>query len=150
MGLFDVFKKKRRETVLNELKQAEDFGAIAKVLSKNSLISKPKDGFHNSLGEDLRHLTADGELPFGWIAYHTDVVNQIESELSVFRSNINGARDSRQLRTALQSYMLYLEDGKKHYCQIGECEGKYFEEYIIDSEETRGNRERLGRLESEE
>lgn len=125
MGLFDIFKKR---------KQVEP---------------ATKDKFHNSLGEDLRHLTADGELPFGWMVYNTDVVNQMESEVSVLRSNIHEAKDTRQLRAALQSYMLYLEDGKKHYYKIGECEGKYFEEYIIGSEETRGNRERLERLELE-
>jgi len=102
----------------------------------------------NSAGEPLDRLTPDGELPFGWMYYRKDVTEQIEAELSVFRADICNAKDLRQRHAALLSYMRYLEAGKKHYYQIGECEGKYFEEYVIDSEETKGNIRKLKQLEA--
>lgn len=153
MGLFDLFKKKQEkkqpDMVIAELEVAEDIVEVAKVLAENKIISKPKDKNHNTFGEDLRHLTADGELPFGWVAYNKDIVEQIDSELSTFRNRIYEAKDKKERLSALQSYFQYLEDGKKHYCHIGECAGKYFEEYAIDSEETRGNKRKLNQLKAE-
>lgn len=102
----------------------------------------------NSVGEPIDRLTPDGELPFGWMAYKKDVIDQIESELSVFRKGICEAEEPRQCVAAIKSYLQYLDDGKKHYYQIGECEGKYFEEYIINSEETNGNIRKLKLLEA--
>lgn len=110
---------------------------------------KTKKATRSSFGEPLNRLTPEGKLPFGWMRYNKNVIDQIESELSVFRSGIHVAKDLRQRYSALQSYMQYLSDGKKHYYKIGECEGKYFEEYIIDSEETRGNRKELERVKEE-
>lgn len=96
-------------------------------------------GMFNSFGEDLHHLTPDGELPFGWMAYNKHVVNQIEAELSVLQKAIYEAKEPTQKLEAIKMYLQYLEDGKSRYAQIGECERKYFEEYVIDSEQTKGN-----------
>lgn len=97
----------------------------------------------NSLGEPLNKLTPDGELPFGWVSYRKDLIDKIESEISVFRRAIVVAQTSSQQLAAFKDYFQYLEDGKKHYSQIGECEGKYFIEYIVNSEETKGNKRKM-------
>lgn len=93
----------------------------------------------NSLGEPLDKLTKNGELPFGWAMYRKTVVNKIESELSVFRKAIHDAHSSAQKLEAIKSYFQYIEDGKQRYRKIGECEGKYFDEYIVNSEEAKEN-----------
>lgn len=143
MGIFNFFRKKKQNCVLDELRQTDDIGAMAVILAKNNIISAPKDENHNSFGEDLRHLTADGELPFGWVSHRKNIVDQIDAELAVFRKAINEAQTPEQSLAAISDYFQYLEDGKKYYSNIGECEGKYFEEYVIDSEETKGNRREI-------
>lgn len=100
---------------------------------------KPQQRQKNSAEEDLSHLTPTGELPFGWMAYNQEIIGKMEAELAVFRKAIQDSDDLLTKHSALKSYFLYLEDGKKHYTEINECAGKYFEEYICNSEETRGN-----------
>lgn len=90
---------------------------------------KPKT---NSVGEKLDRLTPEGELPFGWMAYNKDIITKMEDEQAVFLQAINDAASKSAYHAALKSYLLYLEDGKKHYSKINECAGKYFEEYICD------------------
>lgn len=102
----------------------------------------------NSLGQPLDRLTSEGELPFGWMAHRKDIVNQIEAEVSSYRKAIHEAKGTKQEAPAIESYFRYLDEGKRRYYQIGECEGKYFEEYVIDSEETAGNARKLVRLKS--
>lgn len=122
-------------------------GIFKKLLSKKPQEIMPAQT--NSLGEDLTHLDADGELPWGWIAHNKEVVTWIERELDAFRTIINSARTPNEKHGALKSYLLYLENGKKRFSEMGECEGKYFQEYIIDSQESITNRERFERLERE-
>ena len=110
---------------------------------------KKKDSIaKNSAGQPLDRLTPDGELPFGWMHYRKGVIAQMEAELSVFQKGICEAHEPHQRIAAIKSYLQYLDDGKEHYYQVGECEGKYFEEYIINSEETHGNIRKLKQLEA--
>ena len=87
----------------------------------------------NSVGENLDRLTSEGELPFGWMAYNKEIIAQMEAELETFRDAVDRAVDPLDKYAAIKSYLLYLEDGKKHYYSINECSGKYFEEYICDT-----------------
>ena len=103
----------------------------------------------NSVGEKLDRLTPEGELPFGWMVYNQDLIDQMETELETFRKAINEAHDPLEKYAALKSYLLYLEDGKKHYSAINECAGKYFAEYICDSAESEGNLKWFKKLEKE-
>lgn len=90
----------------------------------------------NCAGENINRLTDDGSLPFGWMVYHKDITQAIEAEVETFRDSINNAKDPLKKYAALKSYLVYLEDGKKHYSSVGECEGKYFEDYICASHMT--------------
>lgn len=123
MGLFDSFKKKQPE---------------------------PKAAVRtNSCGEDLNRLTEDGELPFGWMRYNQEIISQMEADIAPFRKAIHDANTPLDKYAALKSYMQFLIDGKQHYEKIGECEGRYFYEYICDSYESKSNFEKLKRLEKE-
>ena len=42
--------------------------------------------------------------------------------------------------------MKFVREGKKRYAEKGECIGKYFEEFVCKSEETKGNKEKIKRL----
>jgi hypothetical protein len=87
----------------------------------------------NSVGEGLDRLTPEGELPFGWMAHNKKIIERMESELAPFRNAVDDATDPLKKYAAIKSYLLFLEDGKKHYYRISECAGKYFEEYICDT-----------------
>lgn len=110
---------------------------------KKNVQEKHKIQKTNVSGEALDKLTSEGELPFGWMFYNKETVEKIEDELSVFRKQIYNAKTQIDKYAALKSYLMYIEDGKKHYNEIGECEGKYFEEYIINSQETITNKKRF-------
>lgn len=97
----------------------------------------------NCVGESMDRLDANGNLPFGWVVHNQNYVQQIENDLQPFRQAILDAKTDVEKYAALKSFVLFLEDGKKHYSEMGECIGKYFEEYICDSEETKQRRERF-------
>lgn len=101
-------------------------------------IAKPAD--------DLDHLDEDGELPWGWVTHNLDIVNEIESEVSIYRAKISNAENSQDKLDALNEYMKFVREGKKRYAEKGECIGKYFEEFVCKSEETKGNKEKIKRL----
>ena len=122
-------------------------GALLFLFLWKSLKEKPKSQKTNSVGEDLSHLTPEGELPFGWMAYNQEIIGQMEAELAIFRKAIHDADNLLTKHSALKSYFLYLDDGKKHYTEINECAGKYFEEYICNSEETKSNMRRFIEIE---
>lgn len=113
-----------------------------------NLSGKAKKKKTNSMGERLNKLTPEGEIPFGWMAYNQKTVNQIESELTVFRKKIHDAKTDIEKYAALKSYVLYIEDGKLHYGKMGKCEGKYFEEYVCESQETITNKKRFKQIEA--
>lgn len=103
----------------------------------------------NNAGENLDHLTPEGNLPFGWMTYNQEIVKQMEDEVETFRDSVNNTKDPLKKYAALKSYLLYLEDGKKHYSKISECAGKYFEEYICNSYMTESYLKQFKKLEKE-
>ena len=103
----------------------------------------------NSAGENLDELDKDGNLPFGWVTYNKNYVDMIEKELDYFRKLYDNANGTKEKRDALKSYFTYLEDGKVHYNNLNVCVGKYFEDYICDSQERKDNAKRLKRLEEQ-
>lgn len=110
MGLFDVFKKR---------KQVEP---------------APKDKFHNSLGEDMRHLTSDGDLPWGWYTANADFTGRIETEYNYFFNAWYESRDKspRETYAALKSFVLYMNDAKKLCHDMGECFEYWLDECFTD------------------
>ena len=90
----------------------------------------------NYAGESMDKLDATGNLPFGWVTHNQFYVDMIENDMQPFRQAIMDAKTDIEKYAALKSFLLYLQDGKKHYNEMGECVGKYFEEYICKSYET--------------
>lgn len=99
MGLFDAFKKKTPTATV------------------------PKDKYHNSFGEDMRYLTAEGDLPWGWITANADFTGRIGSEYSYFFNAWLESRNKspRETYAALKSFVLYMNDAKKLCHDMGEC-----------------------------
>jgi hypothetical protein len=94
----------------------------------------------NFAGESMDKLDAAGNLPFGWVTHNRKYVDMIENDMQPFRQAIYDAKTDIEKYAALKSFLLYLQDGKKHYHEIGECVGKYFEDYICDSTEAEQRR----------
>lgn len=121
MGLFDLFNKKTtKETI-----------AASR---------------HNYAGESVDRLDASGNLPFGWVTHNQKYVDMIEMDLQPFRQAIDDAKTDIEKYGALKSFLLFLEDGKKHYSGFGACVGKYFEQYIIDSCEADYRRKEFAKI----
>lgn len=146
MRLFEKFKKNQ---ILQKIEDANGLGQIPKVLAENGVISVPKDSNYNTFGEPLNHLDANGELPFGWVAYRKDVINLIENELNPIRQKIHSSKDMQSEISAIKMYINYLKEAQKRYSQMGECEGKYFKEYIVDSVESKNRKKRLKYLQEQ-
>ncbi len=134
MGLFDFFKKKKSpEATIRELEHARDFGTISKILSENDLISAPKDNNHNSLGEDLQHLTADGELPWGWVSYNKQFVSQQEEKIDSKWKAVYTAASTKEKLDAFKKYFDTVTKVGEFCKNSGECHYKWFCEHILDS-----------------
>lgn len=91
----------------------------------------------NYAGESVDRLDKDGNLPFGWVTHNQKYVDMIEKDMQPFRQAIASAKTDAEKYGALKSFILFLQDGKEHYKEHGECVAKYFEEYICKSEEVK-------------
>lgn len=120
------------------------FGLFGKKTGKEK-IAKKKTNF---AGERMDRLDASGNLPFGWVVHNQKYVNMIERDIEPFRQAVYNAKTDREKYAALKSYLLFLQDGKKHYYKYGECVGKYFDVYICDSVEATEYQKNYKRIES--
>lgn len=144
MGLFDFFLKKKpapcqehpksKAEVMNELEQADSLGSIATVLAENNIISKPIDENHNTFGEDLQHLTPDGELPFGWVYYYQQFIGQQEKKIDTKWKSVYSATKTQEKLEAYEKYFDTVARVGAVCKKTGECHYKWFCEYILDSD----------------
>ena len=102
----------------------------------------------NYAGERMDRLDASGNLPFGWVVHNQKYVDMIEKDMQPFRDMIYNAKTDIEKYAALKSFLLYLQDGKKHYAKYGECVLKYFEEHICKSTEAEQRYKKFKELES--
>lgn len=111
MALFDFLKKK------------------APVTKKQSSTTKAET---NSFGERYDRLTADGELPFGWIYRNKDFTDKIQAEYSYFLNMWLDSRNKspKEQYPALKSFVMYLEDVEKLCKSKGECFEFWFYEIL--------------------
>lgn len=109
MGLFDVFKKRT---------QTEP---------------APKGNFQNSLGEDLRYLTEDGELPFGWIVYYQDFTNKQGKKIADKWNVVRNATSTQEKLDAYRGYFSTISSVGEECREAGECHYKWFCENILES-----------------
>lgn len=123
MGLFNLFNKKT---------------------TKEAIAARR----YNYAGASVDRLDASGNLPFGWVTHNQRYVDMIEADLQPFRRAIDEAKTDIEKYGALKSFLLFLEDGKRHYYGISVCVGKYFEQYIIDSCEADQRRKEFAKIES--
>ena len=105
--------------------------------------------FSTNKESDLKHLTPDGELPWGWMAYNKDVIQQMEGELKPLREAIYNAKTPQDKCTALQAFTRHTESNTQRYYSINECVGKYYEEYIWLSEENQKYIQQYNQLKKE-
>lgn len=100
MGLFGLFSKKKPV--------------------KPEAIEQPKA---NGMGESLDSLTAEGDIPFGWVSANRDFTRKIESEYIYFFAKWYESKDRgpKEQYAALKSFVLYMNDVKKLCASKGEC-----------------------------
>lgn len=125
--------KAKQSEVIKKIENAKDMQTIAKVLVENNLISTPKDEQHNTFGDDLRHLTPEGELPWGWIAHNQSFVDRQEKRIN---NKWNVVVNSTSTADKLEAYRKYFETVNQvgEVCKkTGECHYKWFCEHIIGS-----------------
>lgn len=127
-------QKVELDTVLNELEEANNLGDIAKIVAENGLISTPTDENHNTFGEDLRHLSEDGELPFGWVYYYEDFISTQEKKIDTKWSAVYSAITTREKLDAYKVYFNTIDKIGRTCKKAGECHYKWFAEYILDSD----------------
>lgn len=118
MGLFDFLKNIKKE---NE--NTTHFDIIIKPGEKPS--PKPVT--------DMEHLTADGELPWGWVTHNNEFTGKIGSEFTYFLNSWLDARKKspKELHSALKSLIMYLEDAEKLCKSKGECFESWFYHNLI-------------------
>lgn len=116
--------------------------------STSSLSSNNTDV--NSFGEPLDRLTAEGELPWGWVTHNKTFVDKIQNEYSHFLNTWLVSRSQEPLRyfESLKSFVLYLED-IEHLCQSkGECFVFWFNEILSSKSYLDERRKDLNYLQS--
>jgi len=125
-----LFKKNKK---LLELKN-KNLTEIAKTLAEEKIITVPKDNNHNTFGDRIDVLDSDGNLPWGWIAHHKDLVNDIESRHKHFMNLWLDSRSGNQQQQYenLKSFITFLEDAKQISYEKGECYFKWFQDIIAD------------------
>ena len=131
MALFDFFKKKT---------------STVQSASPNSSNKTPL----NSFDEPLDRLTAEGELPWGWVTHNKTFVDKIQNEYSHFLNGWLASRTQEPLRyfEALKSFVLYLED-VEHLCESkGECFVFWFNEILTSKGYLDERRKELQHLQS--
>lgn len=112
-------EKNQPEAVVDESEQSENIGATTTIRSN---------------GEDLQHLTADGDLPYGWIIANAKFTDKIGTEYSYFLNVWLESRNKspRETYTALKSFVLYMNDAKKLCHGMGECFERWLEICFTD------------------
>lgn len=126
MGFFDLFKRKEAEKekdfnvlsgsgmvdyIRSNLKEPTDENVL-KVLEK---VAQPD--------ADQEHLTAEGDLPWGWHTLNKEFTEGIGGEFTYFLNKwIDSKSKSPEERySALKSFVLYLEDAGQLCKSKGEC-----------------------------
>lgn len=103
----------------------------------------------NSFGEDLTHLTADGELPWGWISANRNFTDKIEAEYRYFADRFYEEKKKgiSAEYSALKSLVLYMEDAKKLCASKGECFAKWAEISVAHPETLADYKQRIAYIE---
>lgn len=130
MGLFDLFKKKKKTPKKGSYSLRIDFG-------------EPDDST-----VDMNHLDKDGELPWGWVTHNKAFTEKINKEYLYFWKMWLDSRDKEPKKQyeALKSFVLYLEDVEKLCKAKGECFEFWFYEILAKRDFFETRKEELNYL----
>ena len=108
----------------------------------NLFRKKPKSKFNpkssvNSIGRDLNKLV-DGNLPFGWIAYHKNIVKPKDDKM-VSLALKTKTQDLNEKIIALKNLIQYFYSYKEECKSMGECFEKYFDDMWMHCHNSRSN-----------
>ena len=155
MGLFDFMKKYKKGTA-----EKDDFD----ILSGSGMIEYIRSNLKNPSPEnvlkvlenvakpddDLEHLTAEGNLPWGWHSHNKEFTEKIGCEYTHFLNSWLDARKKspKELHSALKSFILYMEDVERLCKSKGECFEFWFYEILTSPDYLQKRKEELERLEA--
>ena len=155
MGLFDFLKNINKEkTNTNEFDLLSGKGLVEYIKSN---IDKPTDKKVFKVletlakpGDDLEHLTPEGELPWGWHTHTKEFRNRIQDEYTHFLNIWLDARKKspKELYSALKSFVVYLEDVEKLCKSKGECFEFWFYNILTSPDYIDKRKEELNELTS--
>lgn len=133
MGLFDFLK--------NIKKESEN-------TTRFDIVIKPGKKTNPKPVRDLEHLTAEGELPFGWVYQNREFTGKIQGEFSYFLNMWLDARKKspKELYSALKSFVVYLEDAEKLCKSKGECFEFWFYNILTSPDYIDKRKEELHKL----
>lgn len=133
MGLFDFLKNIKKEN-----KNTTHIDIVIKPGEKSS--SKPV--------VDLEHLTAEGELPWGWVYHNREFTGKIGGEYTHFLNTWLDARQKspKELHSALKSFVVYLEDAESLCKSKGECFAFWFYNILTSPDYIDKRKEELNKL----
>ena len=102
----------------------------------------------NSAGEDLDHLTPEGELPWGWYYANKDFAEKLENEYRHFSNAMIDSRKDGVLAeyAAIKSMVVFMEDAKALCASKGECFVKWSSIAVACPETLESYKERLKSL----
>lgn len=110
MGLFGLFgKRNRKKTTL-----------------------KPKG--KNCVGERLDRLTADGDLPFGWVAHNKQFVDAQQNKINQQLAEVGDAKGNAAQLEAFRAYFNTVDEVGRYCKKKGPCHYRWFTYYIIESQ----------------
>ena len=149
MSLFNRSKKKNNFEDINPL----NISSIVRAYKSKNPAASEEDatGFIKKLAEpdeDQEHLTAEGELPWGWHTAHKEIIDRLQSE---YKRLLNAWLESRKASessqyTALKSFVIYMNDVKTLCQNKGEC-FVYWRDGLFDDDYLLKQTDRLKKLE---
>lgn len=97
---------------------------------------------------DLKHLTKEGELPWGWVTHNKEFTDKISNEFSYFLNKCieSRAKSPKEQYPALKSLVLYLEDVEKLCKSKGECFEFWFYEILTSRDYLTNSKKQLEHL----
>lgn len=91
----------------------------------------------NVLGQRLDRLTADGDLPYGWVSANIEFTDKIQGEYKYFLAKWLDSRQKspKEKYAALKSFLIYMDDVKKLCASKGECFDFWRERILLSDKE---------------
>lgn len=147
MGLFGKGKQSKNDNILSAKGLVDYFRKNLGNPTDEELVEVMKEFV--APDKDQEHLTADGDLPWGWCRLNKKFTDRIESEHSYFlncwlESKKQSPKDEYQ---ALRDYVKYMNDAQRLCYSKGECFA-YWYDIVAKPEHIAKRTEELEELEA--